>query len=73
MAKATNRAMVMATRMASRNAGDGKGGKSNGDDAKRAIARKRVMAGQTYKNKLKSFVGALNQHIAERSPQGVGY
>ena len=37
--------------MAGKDAGDGKGGKSNGDGAKRAIARKRVMAGPIYKLK----------------------
>ncbi len=42
----------MATRVAGKDAGDGKGGKggkSNGDGAKRAIARKRAMAGPIYK------------------------
>jgi hypothetical protein len=63
----------MATRVAGEDAGNGKGGKSNGDGAKRTIARKRVMAGLIYKNRLKSFISALDQPIAKRLPQGVGY
>jgi hypothetical protein len=35
----------MARRVVGEDAGDGKGGKSDGNGAKRAIARKRVMAG----------------------------
>jgi hypothetical protein len=62
----------MATRLAGEDAGDGEGGKSDGNGAKRAIARKRVMAGPIYKIK-KSFVSALDQPIAKRLPQGVGY
>ncbi len=41
----------MVTRVAGEDAGDGKGGKSNGDGAKRAIARRRAMAGPIYKIK----------------------
>jgi hypothetical protein len=41
--KATKRAVAMATRVAGEDENDGKGGKSKGDGAKRAIARKRVM------------------------------
>ncbi len=41
----------MATRLAGKDLGDGKGGKSDGDGAKRAIARKRAMAGPIYKIK----------------------
>jgi hypothetical protein len=40
----TKRAVAMATRLAGEDEGKGKGGKSNGDGAKRAIARKRAMA-----------------------------
>ena len=41
----------MATRLVGKDAGDGKGNKSNGNGAKRAIARKRAMAGPIYKIK----------------------
>jgi hypothetical protein len=51
MATATKRAVAMGTRLAGEDAGDGEGGKSNGDGAKRAIARKRVMVGPIYKIK----------------------
>ncbi len=51
MAMATKRAVAMATRVAGEDAGDGKGGKSNGNGVKRAIARKRAMAGPIYKIK----------------------
>jgi hypothetical protein len=51
MATVTKRAVAMATKVAGKDAGDGKGGKSNGDGAKRAIARRRTMAGQIYKIK----------------------
>ncbi len=44
MVTAMKRAVAMATRVAGRDAGVGKGGKSDGDGAKRAIARKRAMA-----------------------------
>ncbi len=71
MATATKRAGAMVMRVAGEDAGDGKGGKSDGDGAKRAIARKRVMAGPIYKKK--SFVSALNQPIAKIKPRGVGY
>jgi hypothetical protein len=65
---ATKRAVTMGTRVAGKDAGDGKGGKSNGNGAKRAIARKRAMDGPIYKNKIKSCVSALNQLIAKRLP-----
>jgi hypothetical protein len=45
MTTATKRAVVMASRVAGEDAGDSKGSKSNGIGAKRAIARKRAMAG----------------------------
>jgi hypothetical protein len=48
---ATKRAVVMATRVAGKDAGNDKGGKSNGDGAKRAIGRRRGMAGPIYKIK----------------------
>jgi hypothetical protein len=51
MAMATKRAVAMATRLVGEDAGDGKGGKSNGYGVKRAIARKRAMAGPIYKIK----------------------
>jgi hypothetical protein len=41
----------MVMRVADEDAGDGKGGKSNGDSAKRAIVRRRAMAGPIYKIK----------------------
>ncbi len=41
----------MATRVVGKDEGDGEGGKCDGDGAKRAIARKRVMAGPIYKLK----------------------
>jgi hypothetical protein len=50
-AAAMKRAVTMATRVAGEDVGDGKGGKSDGDGTKRAIARKRVMAGPIYKIK----------------------
>ncbi len=45
----TKRAVAMATRVAGEDADNGEGGKSDGDGAKRAIARKRAMAGPIYK------------------------
>ncbi len=69
----TKRAVAMAMRVAVKDAGNGEGGKSNGDGVKRAIARRRAMAGPIYKIKIKSFVSALNQPIAKRLLQGVGY
>jgi hypothetical protein len=48
---ATKRAVVMATRVVGEDSGDGKGVKSDGNGAKRAIARKRAMAGPIYKIK----------------------
>ncbi len=47
----TKRAVAMVTRVAGKGAGNDEGGKSNSDGAKRAIARKRVMAGPIYKIK----------------------
>jgi hypothetical protein len=41
----------MVTRVAGENVGDCKGGKSDGNGVKRAIARKRAMAGPIYKIK----------------------
>ncbi len=43
MAKAKKRAVVMATRVAGKDEDDGEGSKSEGNGAKRAIARKRAM------------------------------
>jgi hypothetical protein len=51
MVMATKRAVVMMTRVAGKDAGDGEGSKSDGDGAKRAIVRKRAMAGPIYKTK----------------------
>jgi hypothetical protein len=48
---ATKRAVAMATRVAGKDTGNGRGGKSNGDGGKRAISRKRAMAGPIYKIK----------------------
>ena len=48
---ATKRAVAMVTRVVGKDASDGKGGKSNGNGTKRAIARKRAMAGPIYKIK----------------------
>jgi hypothetical protein len=42
--RVTKRAVRMAMRMAGEDEDNGEGGKSNGNGAKRAIARKRVMA-----------------------------
>jgi hypothetical protein len=47
----TKRAVAMATRVAGEDAGNCEGGKSGGDGTKRAIARRRVMAGPIYKIK----------------------
>ncbi len=47
----TKRAVAMATRLVGKDAGDGEGGKSDGNGAKRAIARKRAMTGPIYKIK----------------------
>ncbi len=47
----TKRAVAMATRVAGKDAGDGEGGKSDGDGAKRAIARRRATARPIYKVK----------------------
>ncbi len=43
--------LAMATRLAGKDVGVGKCGKSNGNGAKRAMARKRAMAGPVYKKK----------------------
>ncbi len=51
MATAMKRAVAMATRVAGEDAGDGKGGKSDGNGTKRAIVRRRAMAGPIYKIK----------------------
>jgi hypothetical protein len=51
VATATKRAVAMATRVAGEDAGDGRDSKSDGDGTKRAIARKRAMAGPIYKIK----------------------
>jgi hypothetical protein len=51
MVTATKRAVAMATRVVGEYAGNGKGGKSNGNGAKRAIARRRAMVGPIYKIK----------------------
>ncbi len=44
MGHKTTSDVAMATRVAGEDAGDGEGGKSDGDGAKRAIARRRAMA-----------------------------
>jgi hypothetical protein len=48
---ATKRAVVMATRVAGEDAGNAEGSKSDGNSAKRAIVRRRAMAGPIYKIK----------------------
>ncbi len=48
---ATKRAVAMATRVVGEDAGNDEGGKSDSDGAKRAIGRKRAMAGPIYKIK----------------------
>jgi hypothetical protein len=48
---AMKRAVAMAMRVSGEDVGGGEGGKSDGDGAKRAIARKRAMAGPIYKIK----------------------
>jgi hypothetical protein len=50
-ATVTKRAVAMAMRVVGKDAGNGEGGKSNGDGAKRAIARRRAMAVPIYKIK----------------------
>ncbi len=45
------RAVAMAMRVAGKDAGDDEGGKSNGNGVKRAIARRRAMAGPISKLK----------------------
>jgi hypothetical protein len=47
----TKRAVGMATRVVGEDAGECEGGKSDGNGAKRAIARRRAMAGPIYKIK----------------------
>ncbi len=47
----TKRAVAMAIRVVDKDVGSGEGGKSDGDGAKRAIVRRRVMAGPIYKIK----------------------
>jgi hypothetical protein len=47
----TKRALPMVTRVVGKDVGNGKGGKSDGDGTKRAIARRRAMAGPIYKIK----------------------
>ncbi len=44
----------MVTRVVGKVEGNGKGGKSNGDGAKRVIARKRAMASNNNNNKMKA-------------------
>ena len=51
MATATKRAVAMVARVVGEDAGNGEGGTSNGNGAKRVIARKRAMAGPIYKIK----------------------
>jgi hypothetical protein len=51
MATATKRAVAMVMRVVGEDAGNGEGGKSDGDGAKRAIVRRRAMAGPIYKIK----------------------
>jgi hypothetical protein len=51
MAMVTKWVVAMATRVAGKDAGNGEGGKSDGNGAKRAIARRRAMAGPIYKIK----------------------
>jgi hypothetical protein len=51
MATATKKAVALAMRVGGKDAGDGEGGKSNDDGAKKAIVRKWVMAGPIYKIK----------------------
>ncbi len=47
----TKRAVAMAMRVVGKDAGDGEDSKSDGNGAKRAIARRRAMAGPIYKIK----------------------
>ncbi len=48
---ATKRTVAMVKRVAGEDAGDGEGGKSDGNGAKRANSRKRAIAGPIYKIK----------------------
>jgi hypothetical protein len=45
------RAVAMAMRLGGKDAGNGEGGKSDGNGTKRVIARKRALAGPIYKIK----------------------
>ncbi len=47
----TKRAVAIVTRVVGKDAGNGEGGKSDSNGAKRAIARRRAMAGSIYKIK----------------------
>ncbi len=47
----TKRAVAIVMRVVGEDAGNGEGSKSDGDGVKRAIARRRAMAGPIYKIK----------------------
>ncbi len=71
MATATKRAVAMATRVAGEDAGDGEGSKSNDDGAKRAIARRRAMAGPIYKIKFNPSSAPLTNLLQRGCREGL--
>jgi hypothetical protein len=70
MVTVKKRAVVMAMRVAGEDAGDGKGGKSNGNGGN---CKEEGNRWTNLQNKIKSFVSALDQPIAKIKPRGVGY
>ncbi len=61
----------MATREVGEDAGNGEGGKSNANVAKRAIAKKRAMAGPIYKIKLNSLSVPLTNPLQRGCHKGL--
>jgi hypothetical protein len=65
------RAVAMVTRVVGEDAGDGEGGKSDGNGANRAIARKRAMAGPIYKKNLNSLSAPLTNPLQRSCRKGL--
>jgi hypothetical protein len=65
------RAEAMATRVAGENVGNGKGGKSDGNGAKRAVARRRAMAGPIYKIKYNPLSAPLINPLQRGCREGL--
>ncbi len=63
MATATKRAVAMVARVAGEDVGNDNGSKSNGDGTKRAIARRRAMAGPIYKIKYNPLSAPLTNPL----------